>query len=150
MPVDSESFGASPHTPAPDVHTVRALVSLCQRAGVHDLEASEGDWYIRLHLDLEAAGTLPDQTETPDIAGETSSTVVVNSDWVGVFRRALDTETQPIVLEGQQVAEGDVIALIEAMQLLHEQRAHRAGKVSRFLVEDGSAVEYGQPLLELA
>jgi acetyl-CoA carboxylase biotin carboxyl carrier protein len=131
----------------PSVEGIRALATLCQQAGVEVLEASVGQWSVRLRFDLEGAGALTTaQPEPVEPVDETPQLVL--SEWVGVFRRSLDGGP-PLAAEGRQVKEGDVIGLIEAMQLMHEQRSDRTGTVVRFLVEDGSPVEYGQPLLEL-
>lgn len=134
---------------APNVTAVRALALLCQQAGVHELEASDGHWSVRLILDLTADRPLGDELPAPPGSEEDSGPFVLHSDWVGVFRRALYTDSEPIVQEGQPIREGDVVGLIEAMQLMHEQRTNRSGVLERFLVEDGAAIEYGQPLAEL-
>lgn len=123
------------------------LAGLCQHAGVELLEASAGEWSVRLRFDLAGAGSLPADhpgTVEPDAAAPW----LLHSDWVGVFRRSLDGGP-PLATEDRRVEEGDVIGLIEAMQLMHEQRSDRSGTILRFLVEDGSPIEYGQPLLEL-
>lgn len=143
---------ASEESSRPDVpglSAVRALAQLCQRAGVHDLEASVGDWSIRLRLDHTAADSLPPQPAASNTVTDPDQPHVLLSDWVGVFRRALDLDKPALAQEGQVVREGEVIGLIEAMQLLHEQRVDRPGRIVRFLVEDDAPVEYGQPLLEM-
>lgn len=133
----------------PSLESVRTLALLCQQAGVHELEASDGDWSVRLTLDLAAARPLGDESPAPTGTDAESGPFVLHSDWVGVFRRALYTDSEPMVQEGDAVSEGDVVGLIEAMQLMHEQRSDRSGILERFLVDDGAAVEYGQPLAEL-
>jgi acetyl-CoA carboxylase biotin carboxyl carrier protein len=52
----------------------------------------------------------------------------------------------PFVTIGQKVAEGQTILIIEAMKTMNQIPAHRAGTVTRLLVEDTSPIEYGQPL----
>jgi len=133
----------------PSLEGVRALALLCQQAGVHELEASDGDWSVRLTLDLAAARPLGDDSPAPSGSEEDIGPFVLHSDWVGVFRRALYTDGESMVQEGQHVQEGEVVGLIEAMQLMHEQRSDRSAVLERFLVDDGAAVEYGQPLAEL-
>lgn len=128
---------------------IRALADLCQGSGVFELEASDGDWSVRLRIDRTAAAALP----TPAVpSGDESAQTgvhVVHSGWVGVFHRAIDGESAPYVQEGQVVRDGDVVGVIEAMQLQHEQRSDRDGTIIRFLVDDDTPVEYGQPLLEI-
>jgi acetyl-CoA carboxylase biotin carboxyl carrier protein len=131
------------------VEGVRALADLCWRAGVHELEASAGPWSVRLQFDVSTTAPLAAPPEAPTPAPPAEQLHVLRSEWVGLFHRGIDPDAQPLVLEGQQVREGDVVGLIEAMQLLHEQRADREGTIVRFLLEDNDPVEYGQPILEL-
>ena len=135
--------------PRPSVQGIRALADLCQHAGVHELEASMGTWSVHLRIDIDAASSLPEATWRRPEANEPRMPHVLRSEWVGVFHRGLDGESTPLVQDGQQVRDGDVVGLIEAMQLLHEQHADLDGTILRFLIDDGAPVEYGQPLLEI-
>lgn len=139
--------GADPEPPS--VEGVRTLADLCWRAGVHELEASAGTWSVRLQIDVAATitPTAPHEAPLPPPADEQPQ--VLRSEWVGVFHRGLEAEAPPLAHEGQQVREGDVVGLIEAMQLLHEQRADREGTIVRFLIDENDPVEYGQPILEI-
>ncbi|MDG4757857.1 MULTISPECIES: biotin/lipoyl-containing protein [unclassified Micromonospora] len=68
---------------------------------------------------------------------------------VGTFYRAPEPGAAPFVAVGDLVRPGQPIAIVEAMKLMNEVVADRAGRVSAILVEDGHPVEYDQPLLEL-
>ena len=52
----------------------------------------------------------------------------------------------PFVEEGDQITEGQVVCIIEAMKLMNEIKAEKAGRVVKVLLENGQPVEYGQPL----
>jgi acetyl-CoA carboxylase biotin carboxyl carrier protein len=65
---------------------------------------------------------------------------------VGTFYRAPAPGAKAFVDIGQSVAEGDVLCIIEAMKLLNEIEADRAGTIKAILAENGQPVEYGQPL----
>ena len=65
---------------------------------------------------------------------------------VGTFYRAPAPGAKAFVEVGQQVAEGDVVCIIEAMKLLNEIEADQAGTIKAILAENGQPVEYGQPL----
>ena len=65
---------------------------------------------------------------------------------VGTFYRASSPGNPPFVEVGQKVKEGDVLCIIEAMKILNEIEADKAGTIARILGENGQAVEYGQPL----
>ena len=56
---------------------------------------------------------------------------------------------EPILVVGQEVTEGQVIGVIESMNIRYEVKAEKAGVVAETLVEDGETVEYGQPLARL-
>ena len=131
----------------PAVSGVRALADLCARAGVSDLEASDGNWSIRLRLDPDGAPATAQLGAA--VTPAEAEPVLVRSGWVGIFHRAADAESAPSLREGERVEANGVIGVIEAMQLQHQQRSEAAGIATRFLVEDGTPVEYGQPLLEL-
>ena len=56
------------------------------------------------------------------------------------------TVVKVAVEEGQTVAEGDTLCIIEAMKIMNEIEADESGSITKILVENGQAVEFGQPL----
>jgi biotin carboxyl carrier protein len=130
----------------PSTEGIRALAELCRKEGVEELQAGDGVWSVRLRLDL-AARQAGAQTQRPP---EPDGPYVFRSQWVGVFHRVAESGAPAYAEEGQELADGDLVGVIAAMQLQHEVRVDRAGTLVRFLVPDRSAVEYGQPLLEIA
>ncbi|WP_442930137.1 acetyl-CoA carboxylase biotin carboxyl carrier protein [Micromonospora sp. LH3U1] len=68
---------------------------------------------------------------------------------VGTFYRAPEPGARPFVAVGDLVRPGQPVAIVEAMKLMNEVTADRAGRVVAILVEDGQPVEYDQPLVEL-
>ncbi|MBL8842529.1 MAG: acetyl-CoA carboxylase biotin carboxyl carrier protein [Planctomycetes bacterium] len=68
------------------------------------------------------------------------------SPMVGTFYRASSPEAKPFVMEGDSVKVDAVLCIIEAMKVMNEIKAEKAGKVVQILVENGEAVEFGQPL----
>ncbi len=73
----------------------------------------------------------------------------VKSPIVGTFYRAPAPDADPYIQVGQQVENGTTLCIIEAMKLMNEIESDAAGKVVKILVENGSPVEYGQPLFVL-
>ena len=67
----------------------------------------------------------------------------------GTFYRSPDPESDPYVQEGDEVAAGDTVGLIEVMKNFHEVQVEEDGTISRFLVENEEAVDAGQDLVEL-
>jgi acetyl-CoA carboxylase biotin carboxyl carrier protein len=80
-------------------------------------------------------------------AADASHPGVVTSPMVGVAYLAPEPGAAPFVTVGARVAQGQTVLLIEAMKTFNQIRAPRAGTVTRILVESGSPVEYGEPLL---
>lgn len=71
---------------------------------------------------------------------------VVKSPLVGTFYAAPAEDAEPFVKVGDSVKEGQVLAIVEAMKLMNEIESDFTGTVKEILVENGEAVEYGQPL----
>jgi len=65
---------------------------------------------------------------------------------VGTFYRSASPGSKPFVEIGTAVKEGDPICIVEAMKIMNEIEADMSGTVSKILVENGQAVEFGQPL----
>ncbi|WP_435795697.1 acetyl-CoA carboxylase biotin carboxyl carrier protein [Micromonospora zamorensis] len=74
---------------------------------------------------------------------------VVRAPIVGTFYRSPEPGAGPFVAVGDLVRPGQPVAIVEAMKLMNEVTADRAGRVVAILVEDGQPVEYDQPLVEL-
>ncbi len=132
----------------PSAAGIRALADLCFQAGVEEIEVADGSWSVRLKLDLATDGAVRRRAAeaTPD---EVSGPYALLSQWVGVFHRAGESGAPSYVEEGQPVEEGTLLGVIAAMQLQHEVRSDRVGMLLRFLVQDRTAVEFGQPLVEI-
>ena len=73
----------------------------------------------------------------------------INSPIVGTFYSAPSPDTPAFVKVGTKVKEDSVVCIIEAMKVMNEIKAERAGVITKVLVENGKPVEYGQPLFEI-
>ncbi len=71
----------------------------------------------------------------------------VTSPMVGTVYLAAEPGAAPFATLGQQVAEGDTLLIVEAMKTMNHSPAPRAGTVRRILVDDGTPVEFGTPLM---
>ena len=87
-----------------------------------------------------ATGTVH-MTESPAPPGE-----VVKAPLVGVFYTAPAPDAEPFVTVGQRVKKGDTLCIVEAMKLMNEIESTHDGVIDRILAENGSMVEFGQPL----
>jgi acetyl-CoA carboxylase biotin carboxyl carrier protein len=73
----------------------------------------------------------------------------INSPFVGTFYRSASPDSPSFVDLGQTVKKGQVLCIVEAMKLMNEIEAEQSGKLVEALVENGSPVEYGEPLFRL-
>lgn len=73
----------------------------------------------------------------------------VTSPMVGTVYLQAEPDAPAFISVGTVVAEGDTLLIVEAMKTMNHIPAPRAGKVARILVDDGSAVEFGSPLVIL-
>ena len=74
----------------------------------------------------------------------------VTSPMVGTFYEAPSPGAKPFVDVGQQVKPGDTLCIIEAMKMLNQIEADKAGTIRAKLVENGQPVEFGQPLFVIS
>lgn len=140
-----------------DLKRVEELIELMRRSGVTQLAIELPDYKISIKRGPESAepaageASAREPVEAPALrmSAEQSSPAAlpVVSPVVGVFHNGGMLDPREIIREGDRVREGQVLAAIEAMKVPNEIRAPVNGVVSRLLVADGSAVEYGQPLL---
>ncbi len=98
--------------------------------------------------DAEAAAEVKESVPADHAAEEESGQMVV-SPLVGTFYAAPSEDAKPYVKVGDQVKKGQVLAIVEAMKLMNEIESDYSGKVIKILAENGTAVEYGQPLFEI-
>ncbi len=147
---------------APDyqalTETVRQLVEVMRAAGLQRLEVSQGDLRIALEsapLAVAAAPAAPLAQPVPmpgtpaaePAPAEQLEAIV--APMVGTFYAAPRPGADPFVRVGDHVEPGQVVAIIEAMKVMNEIVAERAGTIVEILVENGQPVEYGQPLMRL-
>jgi len=91
----------------------------------------------------------PDAAAPAASADPASDPGAVTSPMVGTIYLAAEPGAPAFVSLGTVVAEGDTLLIVEAMKTMNHIPAPRAGKVTRILVDDGSAVEFGSPLVIL-
>ncbi|MEV1147326.1 acetyl-CoA carboxylase biotin carboxyl carrier protein, partial [Micromonospora sp. NPDC049799] len=91
----------------------------------------------------------PAPRPAPAVAPEPVHRLAVRSPIVGTFYRAPEPGAAPFVAVGDVIRPGQVVGIVEAMKLMNEVTADRAGRVVEVLADDGQPVEYDQPLLAL-
>jgi acetyl-CoA carboxylase biotin carboxyl carrier protein len=145
-----------------DLRKLKTLIDLVSESNVSELEITEAEGKVRIvkggtavvHqvtapvavANTAAAPALAPAAAAPAAAPEVPKGHIVKSPMVGTFYRASSPGAKSFVEIGNQVKEGDTICIIEAMKILNEIEADKAGTITQILCENGQAVEYGQPL----
>lgn len=146
-----------------DLRKLKTLIDLVAESGISELEVTEGDGKVRIVKQppqiIAAPMVMPQMQALPtapaaplgaapaaEPAAQLPAGHVVTSPMVGSFYRAPSPGAAPFVNVGDTVKEGQTVCIIEAMKLLNEIECDKAGVIKEILVENGQAVEYGQPL----
>lgn len=90
-----------------------------------------------------AGGGAPSATESPL---EATNEKEIASPMVGTFYRAPSPEAGPYVNVGDEVSDESVVCIVEAMKVMNEIKSEIKGRITKVLVDDGTPVQYGQPL----
>jgi acetyl-CoA carboxylase biotin carboxyl carrier protein len=151
-----------------DLRKLKKLIDLVEESGIAELELTEDGEKVRISRNF-TANAAPQQysnyappqhytasAPTAPAAADAADTPVVeeghavNSPMVGTFYRSASPDSKPFVEVGDTVAVGDTLCIIEAMKLLNEIESDKAGVVKKILLDNGLAVEYGEPLFIIA
>ncbi len=82
----------------------------------------------------------------PSTDGPGPGEVEIKSELVGTFYRSPSPEADPFVKEGSDITEESVVCIVEAMKVMNQIQAGVSGKITKVLVENGTPVQYGDPL----
>lgn len=147
-----------------DLRKLKTLIDLVSESNVSELEITEAEGKVRIVKGSGLAAMpqfmpqvgIPAAVVTDVVAADSSAVAsapnaepagyIVKSPMVGTFYGSSSPGAPAFVKLGSQVKEGDTLCIIEAMKILNEIEADKAGVVSQILGENGLAVEYGQPL----
>ena len=140
---------------------LRDLIRVVQESGIGELTIEEGEWRVTVRRSSEgaaapvaavpiapAAPADPAVTDPP-LPPPADGTIRIESPMVGTFYRAPAPGEPPFVEEGDAVAPGQTLCILEAMKLMNEVKADQEALIRRVCVENAEAVEYGQLLFEL-
>ena len=150
-----------------DLRKLKKLIDLVEESGIAEIEVTEGEEKVRITRSVAAPAVqtvyaaAPAPVAAPAAAVPTASAPAApaapvaapanhanaqKSPMVGTFYRAASPNSDPFVEVGQTVKEGQTLCIIEAMKLMNEIEAEKSGVVKAILVENGTPVEYGEPL----
>jgi acetyl-CoA carboxylase biotin carboxyl carrier protein len=143
-----------------DLRKLKTLIELVENSGIAELELTEGEEHVRISRSSSVAAPMQQYYAAAPQAAPAAAPIaaaapaapavpeghVVKSPMVGSFYRSPSPGAKSFVDIGQNVKEGDTLCIIEAMKLLNEIEADKSGVIKAILVENGQAVEFGQPL----
>lgn len=149
----------------PILAAIDRLAPALEASGLEEIEVTIGDIGVRLARPSAVVAALPASVQPavteappPPIAsgdgltpfGEPSPGMrFVSAPLTGVWYPAPSPGARPYVAEGDEIASGQVVGLIEAMKLFNEIKSDVSGRISRVMVENGTLVKRKQPLLEI-
>jgi len=149
-----------------DIRKVKKLIELLEESGIAEIEIHEGEESVRISryspsapvaampapmplVAAPAAAAPPPaaaSSETGSSSDSTPSGHVVESPMVGTFYESSSPGSKPFVTVGSSVSVGDTLCIVEAMKMLNQIEADKAGTIKAILVENAQPVEFGQPL----
>jgi len=149
-----------------DIRKVKKLIELLEQSNINELEINEGDESVRISRGATAVTyaaapapapvaaapapvAAPAAVEAAAPASEELAGHAVKSPMVGTFYASPAPDSPPFITVGQTVAAGDVICIIEAMKMMNQIEADKAGTIGAILIEDGEAVEFDQPIVTI-
>ncbi len=149
-----------------DLRKLKKLIDLVEESGISELELTEDGEKVRISRNFTSNAPAPQYANyapqqqyaaapapAPVAAVEAAPVEeghAVKSPMVGTFYRSPSPDAKSFVEVGDTVAVGDTLCIIEAMKLLNEIESDKAGVVKKILVDNGQAIEYGEPLFIIA
>lgn len=148
-----------------DIRKIKKLIELVEESGIQELEITEGEESVRINRGSPAATMVPTYyaaapaaapaapAATPAAASAAApaekaaiSGHVLRSPMVGTFYRSASPGAKYFVEVGSTVKVGDTLCIIEAMKMMNQIQADKAGVIQEILVDNGQPVEYDEPL----
>ncbi len=156
-----------------DIHKISRLIEIVSKSDISEINFKQGDEELKITRDrgtvvsaapvqtVIAAPAAPVQAAAPAPApaapaaapaaaapAAADDSKLMKSPMVGTFYRSSSPTAAPFVEEGKAVKEGDTLCIIEAMKMMNQVQSDRAGVIKKVLVDNGSTVEFDQPLFE--
>ena len=151
-----------------DIRKIKKLIELVEESGIDELEITEGEESVRIARNRApsavsyslppamaamaapiAAAPAADAEASKGTAPASTQGFVQRSPMVGSFYRSPSPTSPRFVEVGATVQVGDVLCIIEAMKMMNQIQADKAGVVESILIEDGQPVEFDQPLFTI-
>lgn len=150
-----------------DIRKIKKLIELLEESDIGELEIKEGEESVRISRNyngqpqyiaapMHSYAPAPAQmapAASPAMSVDTPKAAydghIVKSPMVGTFYRSPSPGSPTFIEVGKHVKAGDVICIIEAMKMMNQIEADKAGVIEAILVQDGEPVEFDQPLVTI-
>ena len=148
-----------------DINEIKKLIKVFETSKVTELSIQEGNLkiklskngttnnvgYIQQNLPVETPNLNTQKTSNESVttAPIEDNSHIIKSPIVGTFYRSPAPDADAYCQVGDQVSSGSVLCIVEAMKLMNEIECDLSGKILQILVEDGTPVEFGQPLFKI-
>jgi len=151
-----------------DIRKIKKLIELLEESGIAEIEIKEGEEAVRISRMPASAGVMqpaqvthlaapPGAGAAPPAAAEAAagdgaapkpkpSEHVITAPMVGTFYASPSPGAKAFVEIGDEIKVGQVLCIIEAMKMMNQIEADRAGRVASVMARNGDPVEFGQPL----
>lgn len=155
-----------------DIHKIAKLIEIVSKSDVSEINLKQGEEELKITREkavaqsvqtviaapvaasapapVQAVAAAPAPAPAAALAASAApdAAKLMKSPMVGTFYRSASPTAAPFVEEGASVKEGDTLCIIEAMKMMNQIQADRSGVIKKILVENGSTVEFDQPLFE--
>ncbi len=142
-----------------DIRKVKKLIELLEESGIAEIEIKEGEEAVRIsrmptgsaviHALPQIAAAAPIEAPAAPVAEAPKARPnehVVTAPMVGTFYASPTPGAKSFVEIGDEIKIGQVLCIIEAMKMMNQIEADRAGRITSVMARNGDPVEYGQPL----
>ena len=148
-----------------DIRKIKKLIELLEESGIAEIEIKEGEEALRISrmptgatvahqlppmaaLPMAAPIQAPAKAAAAEVAApqRKANEHVITAPMVGTFYGAPSPGAKAFVEIGDEIKVGQVLCIIEAMKMMNQIEADRAGKVTSVMARNGEPVEFGQPL----
>jgi acetyl-CoA carboxylase biotin carboxyl carrier protein len=144
-----------------DIRKVKKLIELLEESGVAEIEIKEGEESVRISRAASSIASAPIQyTAAPPVSAPAAPAQTaesapaaaevsghqVKSPMVGTFYTSPSPDANAFVSVGDKVNPGDTLCIVEAMKMMNQIEADKAGTIKAILVNDGEPVEFDEPL----
>ena len=129
-----------------DTKKIKELIRIVEDSKLENLEIKENDFEIKMSKSSKLLNIAANEVASEPVVMTNQQQDTINSPLIGTFYSKPAPDLQAFVKINQTINVGDVVCIIEAMKVMNEIKADKAGIIKEILVRDEMIVEYGQPL----